>query len=140
MKKIITLSFIFLALCTSCSSNDDENTNLANFINPPEWILGTWMDKSEPVWSQTGGFRFTNNNLLDLTSDGSIVVNLKEGLKQGINAGVISVKENSTSTNYSLEIISSGAVTSSYQFSKGNNDDNIVYKLTATKNVILTKQ
>ncbi|WP_298762572.1 hypothetical protein [uncultured Polaribacter sp.] len=124
----------------SCSSNDDDNLDSVNFINPPKWILGTWLDKSEPAWAQIGGFKFTNDNLFDLSSNGTITINLKEGLKQGIDAGVISVNENSTSTSYSLEIVSSGAISSSYEFSKGNNNASIVYKLTATRNVILTKQ
>lgn len=140
--KQIQLFFIFSLTLSivSCSSNDDHIES-NNFINPPDWIIGTWLDETDPDWAQIGGFQFTNDNLLDISSDNTTVVtNLKEGLQDGVNAGVISVDEVITSNKYELKILSNGTLTSNYEFSKGTNNQTIIYTLSSTRNVILTKQ
>ncbi len=138
MKKIFFI-LLSVSLVLSCSSDDDESSSPSSFINPPDWILGTWQDMSDPEWARSGGFQFTNDNLIDLNTDGDVVINLKEGLQDGIDNDVISVNEDISSTDYLLEVISSGVVTSSYEFSK-NSDNSITYKLSTTIDVELTKQ
>lgn len=137
----ILLLIFFLSLTTiSCSSRDDDINQPNNFINPPDWIIGTWLDETEPVWNQIGGFKFTNDNLISIASNGDISSNLKEELKDGVNAGVIKTNEVITNTTYKLEIVSSGTVTNSFEFTKGTNNLSIIYDLSVTQDVILTKQ
>jgi hypothetical protein len=142
MKKLITLSILFLTII-SCSSDDDDDVaiqNESNFINPPEWIIGTWLDESEPVSAQIGGFQFTTNNLIFLAADGNVLSNLKEGLQESVDFGVITTNETITDTYYKLEIVLSGTVTNTFEFTKGTGDTTIIYDLSATFDVILTKQ
>ncbi len=138
MKKIFFI-LLSVTLVLSCSSDDDESSNSSNFINPPDWILGTWQDVSDPEWSRSGGFQFTNDNLLELNTDGDVFLNLKESLQNGIDNDVITTNEEISSTNYVLEIISHGSVDISYEFSK-NSDNSITQKITTTISVELTKQ
>ena len=94
---------------------------------------------SDPEWSRSGGFQFTNDNLLELNTDGDVFLNLKESLQNGIDNDVITTNEEISSTNYVLEIISHGSVDISYEFSK-NSDNSITQKITTTISVELTKQ
>lgn len=134
MKKTILLFTVFSIFIFSCS--EDENLN-KNFINPPNWILGTWMDNSS---RGSGGFQFTIDNLILITSDGSIFLNLKEGLQNAIDVGSMSTNEVITNNIYELEIISNGNVNLSYKFIRGSDDKNIIHKSSTTDNIILTKQ
>jgi len=134
MKKSILLFTVFSIFIFSCS--EDENLN-KNFINPPNWILGTWMDNSS---RGSGGFQFTIDNLILITSDGSIFLNLKEGLQKAIDVGSMSTNEVITNSIYELEIISNGNVNLSYKFIRGSDDKNIIHKSSASDNIILTKQ
>jgi hypothetical protein len=141
MKKLITLSILFLTII-SCSSDDDDvaSQNESNFINPPEWIIGTWLDESEPVFDQIGGFQFTTNNLISLSADGNVLYNLKESLQESVDLSVITTNETITDTYYKLEIVLSGTVTNTFEFTKGTGDTTIIYDLSVTFDVILTKQ
>jgi hypothetical protein len=69
MKKIkLTYGlFISLMIFTSCSSNDDGNSNNNSNIelNPPAWIQGVWVNERYP----NGGFKFTSNNMIRITFD-----------------------------------------------------------------------
>lgn len=123
----------------SCSSDDDVNQN-SNYINPPDWIIGTWLDESEPAWAQSGGFQFTNNNLISLLPNGEVNLNLREGLQDGFDAGITTTNEIISETSYKLEIITNGNVTIQYKFTKGEDNNAIIYHLSEIFDVVLSKQ
>jgi hypothetical protein len=83
MKKLLYL-FLVLGLfaCSSDSADDDENNNNScdaieaqtNLINPPSWILGTWInenaeaeDANGNLYSYRDGFTFCSNNFGNVT-------------------------------------------------------------------------
>lgn len=136
MRNLSILLFT-LMLLFSCSNDDDNTSN--SFINPPSWIHGTWLDESEPEWSQDGGFQFTNDNLLLVNTDGQVDINLKEGLQDGVNTGSITTEEIISDTEYNLAIISNGSTNVSYSFKK-DTETTIIYELSSIYNVTLTKQ
>ena len=137
MKKVL---FLFVTLLMiSCSSDDDSQTT-NSFINPPDWIIGTWLDESEPAFSQIGGFQFTHDNLIDLDANGDVFLNLKEGLQESVDAGAITTNEIITNTVYELKIISNGVETNQYRFTRGTDNTTIVYNMSETYDVVLTKQ
>ena len=135
MKKSIYLILLFIAqLSTSCSK-DENNTN---FINPPDWIIGTWMDIS----NESGGFRFTSDNIYDLNPNGDVFMNLKEGLQEYVNTGKYIVDEYITDTNYTFKVTLSGTTAIEYEFIK-NDGNTIIYvtsDFTDRYNIILTKE
>ncbi|NCT10747.1 MAG: hypothetical protein GW772_11815 [Flavobacteriia bacterium] len=55
MKK--TLLLIFAITLYGCSSNEDSNLQNENFINPPSWIQGTWVDEKDNTTSNTSSKR-----------------------------------------------------------------------------------
>src|SRR5690606_6004747 len=114
MKKI--LLFILTILTISCSKDDDSANDNSNFINPPDWIIGTWLDESEPEWAQTGGYQFTNDNLISILSNGEVLLNLKEGLQDSFDTGSITTNEIISDTVYELKLLSSGIVTNQFKF------------------------
>ena len=69
MKK--TFAFILLIILQSCSNDDSSTNNKA--INPPQWLLGTWLEEvdEEPI---NNGARFTNNNVFLISSNGEISI------------------------------------------------------------------
>lgn len=139
MKKTILLFAICIVLTlTSCSSDDDSSDNQDNLFNPPSWIIGTWLDESEPEWQQIGGFQFTNDNILDINADGETILNFKEAYANSESAG-ITVDEEETDSSYRVKIISNGVTNLDYKFNK-NSDTDIVYELSSTYNIVLTKQ
>jgi len=127
-----------MVLLVSCGS-DETKKESNKFMKPPSWIIGTWQDLSDPDWSRVGGFQFISDNMIDLNVDGSTITNLKNGLQAGVDNGSIVINENSSSTAYSVEIVSNGTVTNSYKFTKGSNNT-IVYKLTSAINIVMTKE
>lgn len=137
MKKILFALLMFLIISCSGDDNDDQN---ASFINPPNWIIGTWQDETLPEIGRIGGFTFANDNLISLTSSGETLINLKEGLQEGIDAGVISTNEIITDTVYELEIITTGAVTNQFMFTRGTDSETIIYDLSELFDVPLTRQ
>lgn len=139
MKTLKAFLIILLAGSVfSCSKEDDNES--ANFINPPNWIIGTWLDESEPTFSQIGGFQFTDDNLISISANGDVIIDLKEGLREGVDVGVIKTNEVITNSNYELEIITSGTVTNSYKFTRDIDASSIIYDLSVTYDVLLTKQ
>lgn len=138
MKK--TLFALLTLLIISCSDDDNNDNQNTSFINPPDWIIGTWQDKTLPETGQIGGFTFTNDNLILITSSGETITNLKEGLQEGVDAGVISSNEIITDTEYELEIIATGTVTNQFKFTKGPDSETIIYDLSELFDVPLTRQ
>lgn len=132
--------FCLTLIVISCNSND-EDLELNRSINPPNWIIGTWLDETDPDWAQIGGFQFTNDNFLDIFSDRTtITLNLKEDLKEGLISGIISIDEVLTEEEYEIKILSNRTLVNHFKFSKGTDNQTIIYSLTATRDVILSKQ
>lgn len=127
---IFLISFTVLQSC----SKDDDNSLDSNKINPPSWIIGSWLDKTEPEWAQIGGFKFTKDNLIELSADNKEILNYNSSL-----SGLMDVTQTNTNTGYSLRIEVSGATVIDYYFEKGDNNT-LIYKLSAVQNVVLTKQ
>lgn len=141
MKKVTFFLVIILVTSTiSCSKDNDNSNKSNNFINPPDWIIGTWLDESEPTFSQIGGFQFTDDNLISISANGDVIIDLKEGLREGVDVGVIKTNEVITNSNYELEIITSGTVTNSYKFTRDIDASSIIYDLSVTYDVLLAKQ
>src|SRR5690625_8016838 len=63
MRTFILLLLVFSTSLYSCTSSDDDSTDIdKTLISPPSWILGTWIDV-EGVY-EVEGFRFTENNII----------------------------------------------------------------------------
>lgn len=100
MRTFILLLLVFSTSLYSCTSNDDDSTDIdKTLISPPSWILGTWID-AEGIY-EVEGFRFTENNMIVY----------KEGLEYSqndlidgyINAGfIISVDQEEEEGWYSV--------------------------------------
>jgi len=139
MKKITkTILIIALFLLTISCSKDDDSDSSSSF-NPPSWIIGTWLDKSEPEWAQAGGFKFTNDNIINLNADGVEILNYKDGYQSTIEIGLTTINETITSNSYEIKITTNGLTNPIYKFNKGD-ATTIVYQLTSSIDVVLTKQ
>jgi hypothetical protein len=135
MKNIKTLfvCLFVITLLQSCSKDDDNSLN-SNKINPPSWIIGSWLDKTEPEWAQIGGFKFTKDNLIELSAENKEILNYNTSL-----SGLMDVTQTNTTNSYSLKIETFGTTVIEYYFEKGGNNT-IIYKLSTVHNVVLTKQ
>ncbi|WP_144439127.1 hypothetical protein [Lutibacter profundi] len=138
MKKITKTLLIIGVLLLTFSCSKDDDSSLSSF-NPPSWIIGTWLDKTEPEWTQVGGFKFTNDNIIDLNAEGVEILNYKVGLQSAIDIGITTIEEIITSNSYEIRITTNGLTNLIYKFSKGATNT-IVYKLTPSIEIILTKQ
>lgn len=140
MKKItqlIAINIFLVLLITSCSKDDDSNSSSS--FNPPNWIIGTWLDKSEPEWQQVGGFKFTNNSIIDLDIDGNELLNYAEGLKATLKTGLSKIEEITTDDTYQVKVTTSGVTSINYKYYKGGSNT-IIYELNSTYDIELTKQ
>ncbi len=130
LKTLIICLFAFTIL-QSCSKDDDSLSS--NKINPPSWIIGSWLDKAD-TWAQIGGFKFTKDNLIELSADNKEILSYKSSF-----SGLMDVTQNSTNNSYSLKIQTFGTTVIDYYFEKGA-DNTIIYTLNSTYNIVLTKQ
>ncbi len=138
MKKItktLLIIGVFL-LSISCSNNDDDDELAVSSFNPPSWIIGTWLDKTEPEWAQVGGYKFTSDNIIDLNADGVEILNYKEGLQMGIDSGLTTIEEIITSNSYEIRIKTGGVTNPILKFRKGATNT-IIFE---TIDIVLTKQ
>lgn len=139
MKKSI---LILVAIVTffSCSKEEKKLQSNKQFINPPSWIIGKWLDKSGKSWSRTGGFEFTNDNIFDLDAKGEVTRDFKKSFSESVRAKVLSVKEKKTDNSYVFEVWTSdrGTKNLSYKFVKKSSSV-IIYELNDTYNIELTK-
>lgn len=99
----------------------------------------TWLDENDSNWSQIGGFKFTNNSIIDLNIDGSEIINYGKSLKTGLKSGLIKVEEITTDDTYHVKVTTSGVNTLNYKYSKGS-ANTIFYELNTTYTIELTKQ
>lgn len=137
--KILISTSILLALLISACSKDEDTTSSSSSFNPPNWIIGTWLDENDSEWSQIGGFKFTNNSIIDLDVDGSEIINYNESLKAGLKTGIIKIEEITTDNTYNVKVITSGVSTIDYTYNKGSSNT-IFYELNSTYTIELTKQ
>ena len=139
MKKITKTLLILglFLLIVSCAKDDDDSSSSS--FNPPSWIIGTWLDKTEPEWAQIGGFKFTSDNIIDLNAEGVEILNYKVGLQSGIEIGITTIEEIITSNSYEIRITTSGLTNPILKFRKGDTNT-IVYELGSLYDIVLTKQ
>jgi hypothetical protein len=111
MKKLL---FVFTALLLfSCSSDDNSSSNSA--FNPPAWIQGTWGVKTDGTTPETPLYKFTSNNLCQLSQATSLC--WKESIAQA--PSIYSGSDVSTDSSYEANLIQSqGAVTFTLKFKK----------------------
>ena len=121
MKKIILLfTFTFLLSCSSSVDNSSNNSNAisGNDFHPPTWIQGNYRQSMGSTIIGQNGFNFPANDLVIVTSAGSLVS------QQGyVNLGrtggqTVKVVETITNTLYSAEINYSFGQTTTYTFDK----------------------
>ncbi len=115
---------VFL-IFSSCSKDDDVSGN-KGFLNPPSWIIGTWVKKTNSSIVTITGYRFTKDNMITLikTKNGlEQLQDFKKGFKNSVDIGVSEIKETIKDNYYKFEI-SSGGVTNSWYFTKTS--DNII--------------
>ncbi|MBC3759225.1 hypothetical protein H7U19_12475 [Hyunsoonleella sp. SJ7] len=98
MKKILLLLMaIFLV---GCSSSDDSDSKNQSLINPPNWIIGTWL-LEEP--NPRSGYRFSSDDfcLVLFTTENCF----KESIRLSKSSGAVAdVEETNTDNNYSIKI------------------------------------
>lgn len=115
MKKLL---FAFTAfLLFSCSNSDDDNgSNSSNSdFHPPAWIQGTWGIKADGTTSKNPMYKFTTNNLCQLSQVTSMC--WKESIEQA--PSIYSGSDTSTASLYEANFIQSqGAVTITLKFKK----------------------
>ena len=110
MKLLKITSIALLFLIVSCSKSDDDNVS-ASSINPPDWIIGTWMNSFD-----IGGFRFSEDDVILVTT--SSETSWKELVKIGENTpSEFVVEESSFDSSYNVSFTTSG-VTTFYEFTK----------------------
>lgn len=113
IKQIIRASIFLFIITTSCSSNNDNDSNTSIQINPPTWIQGTWLESVDPDI----GWRFTSNDIISIISN--VEMSQKEQLELGANNGQdVSVEEEITSDYYSVQLNYPAGNTVNYYFEK----------------------
>lgn len=112
MKKLL---FVFSAFFLfSCSSSDDNNSSNSAY-NPPTWIQGTWGIKADGTISKNPMYKFTSDNVCQLSQVTSTC--WKESIAQA--PSVYSGSDVSTNSSYEASFIQSGgAVTITLKFKK----------------------
>ena len=76
MKKLL---LIFFTLALSCSTSDDSSRNNDLSINPPNWIIGTWL--LEPITANFGA-RFTNDDVVLISGTQEISLKVSTSKKR----------------------------------------------------------
>lgn len=115
MKKLLTL--ISAILIVSCSSGSDDNNSSSSNSNfhPPTWIQGTWGIKADGTTSKNPMYKFTTNNLCQLSQVTSTC--WKESIEQA--PSIYSGSDVSTNSTYEANFIQSqGATTITLKFKK----------------------
>jgi hypothetical protein len=101
MKYLFLVSLLVISL--SCKEDtQDPDPQPKNAINPPAWIVGTWVDVG-----QVNEWTFTTSNAV--YDGGFVTLDFKEIAKSA------TVKETSSGTKYTIELIDPSA-TSKYIF------------------------
>ena len=99
MKNLILLFLAFGLTMTACKKDDATDTGTTTSkdkLNPPAWIQGTWMDRSEPTMPV--GYTFTTDDML------TIIANNSTSLNAPISDRNYSISETTTDSNYQFTI------------------------------------
>ncbi len=130
IKKITFFAaLVFLITLTSCSSDNETNSNIA--ISPPSWIQGAWMEEG-----QSAGFKFTSNDLIVILP-GGVQQSQRELLLLGSNSGQsVSATDQIRSDYYSVTLKYPPGQSVTYTFTKLTNSsiawtaapDSVLYK------------
>ncbi len=113
MKKSLTIIFVLLFFST-CKKN---NTN-TNSINPPNWIIGRWIDN---VNGNTG-FEFKSDNFCAISSYQTTCY------KTLVEQNNVEVNEYITNNSYKIKFdVNIGTQITSYEFEKIANNEIIYY-------------
>ncbi len=98
MKNVILLILAFGLALSACekANTDDQGNTTKDKLNPPAWIQGTWMDRSEPLIPV--GYTFTTDDML------TIVAGNSASLNGSISDRDYTISEITTDTNYQFTI------------------------------------
>jgi hypothetical protein len=106
MKRILFIASTVLLgalLLMGCSSDSASNNKSAPTINPPSWILGSWLNTDSKSAEYQNGFKFDNHDLSKLFMVTSSVS--YAGVIQTYNAQwPATVTEEKTDTYYKITI------------------------------------
>jgi hypothetical protein len=133
MKKIAYL-ILFFTFLNSCSKDDNSSSSSGYSINPPSWIIGTWVQRSNG--NIIAGHKFTKNDHITI-SFGGIETSDKSAMDVYKNAGKNpKTEEVITNSSYELVIDFGTGQTITYNFKK-KNDQTILW--VQASNAELTK-
>ncbi|MGY0408849.1 MAG: hypothetical protein ACWIPJ_10940, partial [Polaribacter sp.] len=69
MKKLLYMLSIFVMLF-SCSSNDDDNdASNTSCVNPPDWLIGTWIHYSNDGEFEENKYIVSQDNIISFDYD-----------------------------------------------------------------------
>lgn len=113
MKKFYLL--LLVSILTLSCSKDDDDTNTADSINPPDWIHGTWKGEGAGGTS-VSGLKFTVDDMILLgTAEFSHKNQMKDFRQQGVE---VTVTENISPQQYDLKINYPMGTSINYSFNK----------------------
>ncbi len=116
MRKLLCI-FAVISLF-SCSKEDDNNSS--NSINPPDWILGTWLIDDSAFEL---GWKFTSNDVV-IIQIGGIQISQKGNIDFYLENGQeASTTEEYTNETYSLKLILPAGQSVTYNFTKISNTE-----------------
>ena len=96
MKKAILLILVLGLTITACKKDDNDDQGAKDKLNPPAWIQGTWMDRSEPTIPV--GYTFTSDDMF------TIIINNSTSLNSSISDRDYTISENITDVKYQFTI------------------------------------
>lgn len=104
MKKLLLL---FVSILFIGCSDDDSNSVNSGIYNPPDWIQGTWGMAETEFTNEVAYFKFTSDDICQLTSLSSVC--WKEMAQNYQTSGVeLNTDEEITSDYYEATIGASG--------------------------------
>ncbi len=77
-------------------ANSNQTVRTSKTLTPPEWIQGTWMDRSEPLLPS--GWLFTANDMYTIVGENSVSV-----MERGVQSND-TIEQQISSTRYSFTI------------------------------------
>jgi hypothetical protein len=77
-------------------ANSNQTVRTSKTLTPPEWIQGTWMDRSEPLLPS--GWLFTANDMYTIVGENSISL-----METGVQSND-TIEQQISSTRYSFTI------------------------------------
>ena len=96
--KRLSLLLIFVLLL-SCSTDNNNSSNSSIQINPPDWIIGTWLIESTTNF----GWRFESIDVIQISN--IVETSLKGQVEFWLDAGEdASASDSSTNDSYRLEL------------------------------------